>query len=118
MANPNIVNVTTIYGGTSVLAVGTTAANVVQNPAGSNQLYKVNHIMVTSACNITLSVTLEINRSGANTAIAKSINLPPSTTLILLGKDTATYLIEDSSLQISTTAAGQVTAVCSYEQIS
>ena len=42
MANPNIVNVTSIYGKTSVQAVGTGAADIVTNSASSGYVVKIN----------------------------------------------------------------------------
>ena len=42
MANPNIVNVTSIYGKTSVQAVGTGAADIVANSASSGYVVKIN----------------------------------------------------------------------------
>ena len=118
MANPNIVNVATIYGNTSVLAVGATAANVVQNPASSNTLYKINSLQVTNSNTGVVTLTHELNQAGTNTAIGRSISIPPGATIVLIGKDTGIYLLENWSIQLTASAATSITAVCSYEQIS
>ena len=118
MANPNIVNVTAIYGNTVVQSVGTTMATVVQNSAASGQIYKVNTLSVTNANTVATSVTLELNQAGTNTAIAKTINVPPSSMIVLLAKDTGIYLLENNSLQLSAGIAGSITAICSFEQLS
>lgn len=118
MANPNIVNVSTIYGNTGSLAVGTSYANVVQNPSSSNTLYKVNSLILTNACTATIYVSLQLNQAGTNTSITANVGAPPNASLVLLGKDTQIYLLENNSLQINASSASYVTAVCSWEQIS
>ena len=120
MANPNIVNVTTIYGNTSVLSLSTTAANVVQNPSSSNTVYKINTLMI-SNINTTPSavgVTVEYNNAGTNTYIARSISVPANSSLTIIGKDTPVYLLENTSLQITAAVNTSLSAICSYEQIS
>lgn len=118
MANPNIVNVTTIYGNTAALVVGTALANIVANPASSGQIIKINNCIVTNANTSTITVTLEYNKAGTNTAIAKAVNVPSAASLVLLGKDTGIYLLENESIQLSASATNSITAVSSFEQIS
>lgn len=118
MANPNIVNVTTIYGNTGVLSVNTAYANVVQNPSSSASLYKINSLVVTNACTAALAMTLQLNQAGTNTTLASNISIPTSASVVILGKDTQLYLLENNSLQINAAANGYITAVCSWEQIS
>jgi dTDP-4-amino-4,6-dideoxygalactose transaminase len=118
MANPNIVNVTTIYGNTAVTSIGTTYSNAVANPTSSGSLYKVNTLIVTNSCTAALSVTLQLNNAGTNTTIASSISIPSTSAVALLGKDTQIYLLENNSLQINASSASYLTAICSWEQIS
>ena len=118
MANPNIVNVATIYGNTGTLAVTGTQTNVVANPASSSTLYKVNQLILSNSCTSPLGVTLQINQAGTNTTIAANVAVPASSMLVVLGKDTQTYLLENNSLQINATATGYITAIASWEQIS
>jgi hypothetical protein len=117
MANPNIINVSTIYGNTATLAVTTAQVNVVANPASSAAIYKVNQLIVTNACTTTLGVTLQINSGGSATTIGSNVAVPPSSMLVILGKDTQTYLLENTSLQMNTSAVGYITAICSWEQV-
>jgi len=118
MANPNIVGVTTIYGNTGVLAVGTSYANVVQNPAASGAVYKLNSLTLTNACTAAISATVQFNNAGANTTYAANVGIPTTAVLVIMGKDTPLYLLENQSIQISATVAGSVTAVASWEQLS
>jgi hypothetical protein len=46
MANPNIVNVTSILGKTAVLAVTTTPTDIVSNASDSDTVVKINYISV------------------------------------------------------------------------
>ena len=118
MANPNIVNVTTIYGNTGVLAVTTAYANVVQNPSSSGTLYKINNLIVTNACTAAIAVNLQINQAGTNNFVAANVSIPAAAVVVLLAKDSGLYLLEYSSLQINATSNGYITAVSSWEQIS
>jgi hypothetical protein len=118
MANPNVFNGTTLYGNVAGLAVGTSYANAVQNPASSGSLYKVKSLIVTNACNATLSVTLQLNQAGTNTNISANVGIPSAASVVLLAKDTEVYLLENNSLQINASAAGYITAVTSWDQIS
>jgi len=118
MANPNIVNVTTIYGNTATLAVSSTTTNVVSNPTSSGNIYKINLLTVANYSTNSYAVTAELNVAGANTNIVKNIVIPANSSLAIIGKDTAMYLLENSSIQLSTTQNSAFHAICSWEQIS
>ena len=120
MANPNIVNVSTIYGNTAVLAVTTVASNVVQNPSSSSSVYKLNALTI---CNVNATpaaaaITVELNQAGTNTALAKNVTVPANSSLVIIGKDSMMYLLENNSIQLTASGNGSLTAVASYEQIS
>lgn len=118
MANPNIVNVTTIYGNTATQVVSTTAANIVQNAASSNQVYKINSLSVSNINTVSSAVSLEINVAGSNTFIVRNVVVPANSMINIIGKDTSIYLLENSSLQLTAAANSVMQAVCSWEQIS
>ena len=66
MANPNIVNVTTIYGKTTGANLTTTgAATVLNNPSDSNIVLKVNTFNVSNytASAVNITVNFIFNRS-------------------------------------------------------
>jgi hypothetical protein len=118
MANPNIVNVTTIYGNTAALAVSSTTTNVVSNPTSSGSIYKINLLSISNYSTNNYSVTAELNIAGTNTNIVKNVVIPSNSSLAVIGKDTAIYLLENSSIQLSTTQNSAFHAICSWEQIS
>jgi hypothetical protein len=124
MANPNIVNVTDIRGKTSVVDLSTTNATlVVENPASSNKVFKINSLYVSNvdgsaAAEITVSLYSEDNIGGTATQLVSTVVVPADATLIVISKDTAIYLEEDKSIGATASAASDLKVVCSYEEIS
>jgi hypothetical protein len=127
MANPNIANVTTILGNTSTLLISTTAnpfaTALVNNPAASNKVYKINSIVVAnvdgaSAADITIQIFSQDDLGGTGTAIASTISVPADTTLIITDKTTSFYLLEDKSLGATASAANDLVVTCSWEEIN
>ena len=66
-----------------------------------------------------ITVTLR-NAAGSSTysTLASTIAVPNDATLVVISKDTAIYLEEDMSLYVLASAAGDLSATCSYEEIS
>ena len=119
MANPNIVNVTAIYGGTAFLDVTTTTTAILSNAAASGTVVKVNSLYVsnvdgTNACDINGTVY----DGSTDWNIASTISVPADTTLVLISKDTAIYLTEGQSIRLAASANSDLEAVISYEVIS
>jgi hypothetical protein len=124
MANPNIVNVTDIRGKTAVTNLTTTNATlVVENPASSNKVFKINSLIVSnvdgsSAADITISLYSEDNIGGTATQIVSTVSVPADASLVVISKDTSIYLEEDKSIGATASAANDLKVVCSYEEIS
>jgi len=124
MANPNIVNVTTIYGNTSTTALSSTSAtSIVSNAASSNTVYKINSIVVanvdgTAAADITINLYSQAALGGTATAIASTISVPADATLIVTDKTTSFYLLENRSIGAIAGAANDLVVTCSWEEIS
>ena len=123
MANPNIVSVASIYGKTVYdTDIAASAASLVVNAASSGKIYKINSLIIsnidgTNSADIT--VTLR-NAAGGTTysTITNTVAVPADATLIIVSKDTSIYLEEDMSLYVLASAAGDLSATCSYEEIS
>ena len=119
MANPNIVNVTNIIGHTDVQSVGTSATAIVTNTAGSNKVFKVNSLIVANIDGTNAAdITVDIFRSSVSYRIASTITVPADATLVVISKETAIYLEEGDSLRCLASAAGDLQAICSYEEIN
>jgi len=117
MAAPNIVNVATITGKTAVQAVGTSATAIVTNSAASGKVFKVNALYVSNVDGTAAAdITVDLFRSSTAYAIASTIQVPADATLDLMSK--AIYLEEGDVLRCTASAAGDLVAVCSYEEIS
>lgn len=117
MANPNIVNVTAIYGKTAVLAVTTTATAIVTNSAASNKIFKVNALYVSNVDGTNnAEITVDVFRSSTAYRIASTIVVPADATLDVISNPI--YLEEGDSLRLTANANSDLEAVCSYEDIS
>lgn len=120
MANPNIVNVADIYGRVVGQAVGLTATAIVTNASASGKIFKINSLLIsnidgTNAAEITAYVR---DNNTTNYHLAKSVTVPAKATLVLISKDTSIYLEENDAIWLQASAAGDLEAVLSYEEIS
>jgi hypothetical protein len=121
MAAPNIVNVSQITANTNLANVTTSLQNVVTNDASSGKVYKVNNVQLANYGDAIVTANVIFNRSSASPAsyyIAGSISVPPTSTLVVVAKDTSFYMEEGDILQMSTSANSSVHGVVSYEVIS
>jgi DNA/RNA endonuclease YhcR with UshA esterase domain len=127
MANPNIVNVTTIYGNTSSYLISSTAdpfaTALVNNPASSGKIFKINSIVVanvdgSAAADVTIKIFSQDDLGGTGTAIASTISVPADASLIVTDKSTAFYLLEDKSIGATASAANDLVVTCSWEEIN
>lgn len=120
MANPNIVNVTSIYGKTVGAAVTTTVAALVSNGAASGKILKINTLTIANIDGSnSADITVAVFKNQANSyELAHTIAVPADATLVVISKDTAIYLEENDSLRVTASANTRLEAVCSYEEIS
>ena len=131
MANPNITNVTAIYGNTTYLTPSvTTAVVLLPNPASSGKVFKINQIVAanvdgTNAVNATVSIytngaVAQGSAPSGGTAypIASTISVPANASLIVADKTTAIYLQEGTSISVTSGTANKLTFSISYEDIS
>ena len=124
MASPNIVGITTLIGiTTSVLLSDTSATTIISNPASSNQVYKVNTIMIanvdgSSAADITVAIHPQDDGGGTGVNIANTISVAADSTLILIDKASSLYLEEDRSIVATASAGNDLSIHISYESIS
>ena len=124
MANPNIVNVTSILGETTYAALTTTLTTVLlANAASSGKVYKVNSIMVanvdgTNAADVTVDINTEAGGGGTSYALASTISVPADATLNLIDKNSSFYLMEDKSILGGASANSDLEIIISYEIIN
>jgi hypothetical protein len=130
MANPNIVNVTAIYGVTTYYApTGTTAVVLLANAAASGKVYKINQIVVANTTASAANATVSIYTNGAvaqgsapsgGTAypVLSAVSVPGNASLLAVDKTTSIYLQEGTSITITSGTANSLTFSISYEDIS
>jgi len=131
MANPNIVNVSAIYGTTTYLTPsGTTAVVLLPNGASSGTVMKINQIVAsnvdgTNAVNTTVSLysngaVAQGSAPSGGTAypIVSTVSVPANASLIVVDKTTAIYLMEGQSITVTSGTASKITYSISYELIS
>lgn len=127
MANPNIVNVSAIYGNTSSFLISSTAnpfaTALISNPASSGKIFKINSIVVanvdgTSAADITINLFSAAALGGTGTALASTVSVPADSTLIITDKSTGFYLLENKSIGATASAANDLVVTCSWEELN
>jgi hypothetical protein len=116
MANPNIVNVSAIYGTTYVQAVGNSSVAIVSS-VPSNTVVKLDALYVgnidTSA---SYKITVDLYRSSTAYNMLYQVSIPAGAGLDVLSK--SIYLQEGDALRLAADTAGKLQAVASGEVIS
>ena len=131
MANPNIVNVTTINGVTTYYTPsGTTAVVLLANAASSGLVYKINQIICanvngSSAVNATVSIytngaVAQGSAPSGGTAypVISTVSVPANASLVAVDKTTAIYLMEGTSISVTSGTGSGITYSVSYESIA
>lgn len=123
MANPNIVNVTSIFGNTSYLIPATTAATTwtALTPA-TGTVNKVNNIVAANVTGSAVPVTVSVNSAagGGGTAyrIAYQISVPANASLIIADKTTSFYVGEGQSVVVTVGTSNAIELTASYEALT
>ena len=127
MAAPNIVAVTTIRGKSNVANLTTTSSSVIVNPVNSNQVFKLNTIIVSNVDGTNSgNVTVELFKFGAqNTStgtgnavysLANVVTVPAKSSLDIMSK--SLYLEEGDHLKAKADANNRLHLITSFEEIS
>ena len=131
MANPNLLAATTASGTTTYLTPSaTTAVVLLPNAAASGTVFKINQIVAANVNGSTaVNTTVSVYTNGAvaqgsapsgGTAypIVSTVSVPASASLIVADKTTAIYLMEGTSITVTSGTASGITYTISYEVIS
>jgi len=118
MANPNIVNVTSITGEVDQFELTTTLSTALVT-AAADKVYKINSINVANVDGTNdAAVTIGIIKSGGSQInIASTITVPADATLVVVDKNNGFYLEEGDAIVGGASANGDLTATISYEVI-
>ena len=118
MANPNLVNVTSIYAN-SVNGALTTTLTTDLLTCATDKIIKINSIVIanidgTSAADVTMGI---IKSGGSVVLFASTISIPADATLVLIDKNSSIYLEEGDVLEGGASATGDLTYTISYEEL-
>ena len=117
MANPNIVNVSSILGKTDTFALTTANANLVT--ATANTVFKINSILVTNIDGTNAAdVTVSYNDLTNTRSLASTISVPADATLSVIDKTNSFYLEENEVITGLASANSDLVCLISYEIIS
>jgi len=134
MANPNIVNVSSIYGNTAYVIPSTTGATTSWTYNGTttltgltpatNTVNKIDSIVVSNTTSSAANCTVAIGNNatfGSATVVsylAYQISVPPNASVIISDKTTAFYVTENQSVAVISGTASALTYTASFEAIS
>ena len=122
MANPNLVNVTTIKGkieGHKLTTDAISDSGSAVITCSADKLLKINSIIVanvdgSSSVNIDVAVHLD---GDDRFYLAKTVAVPADSTLVVIGKDSPIYLEENDQLEARADVASDAEMVVSYEEL-
>jgi len=112
MANPNIVNVGRIFANNAGFNLRNTVETVVlNNPASSSKVQKINAISVANANSanavlVTVKTHSQDDAGGTDYLVVKSAVIPVGGSLIVVSKDNSLYLKEDQSVSVTSGSGG------------
>ncbi len=129
MANPNIVNVTTILGVTTYLTPsGTSAVSLLNNTASSGKVFKIESLVASnntgSAATTTVSyysnATVQGSAPAGGTAypICTTVSVPANASLVVIEKTNGIYLMENACISVTSGTGSAISYTVSYEDIS
>ena len=123
MANPNILNVASIYAATSYLIPSTTSATTwtALTPA-SGTVNKIGNIVAANVTASVVAVTVAVNSAaagaGTNYRLIYQVPVPVNAAIVIADKSTAFYLGEAQSIVVTVGTASAIELTASYEAIT
>lgn len=133
MANPNIVNVTSIYGNTAYVLPSTTGATTSWTYNGATSLTgltpatgtvnRITSIVVSNVTATAANATVQVSNnatfgSGTAYSIAYQISVPANASLIVTDKTTSFYITENQSVGVTSGTGSALVYVATFEAIS
>ena len=121
MAAPNIVNVTSIYGQSNTVPSITNSGSDIILTCATDKVLKVNSLIIanidgTNNCDV--DAWFDKGGAGAQTGyFAHTISVPADSTLVVISKDTAVYMEETDEIHLLASAAGDLSAIISWEEL-
>ena len=123
MANPNMVNVSSILGATTYLVPTTTTATTwTALTPSAGTVNKIDTMMATNVTATAATITVSINSaiSGGGTAyrLTYQTSVPGNSSLMVVDKTTMIYVGEAQSIVVTSGTTNAIEMVAAYEAIS
>lgn len=123
MANPNMVNVSSILGATTYLVPTTTTATTwTALTPSAGTINKIDTMMATNVTATAATITVSINSAtgGAGTAyrLTYQTSVPGNSSLVIVDKSTMIYVGEAQSIVVTSGTTNAIEMVATYEAIS
>ena len=133
MANPNIVNVTSIYGNSAYVIPSNTSVSVAWTYNGStsltgltpsaNTVNRVTSIVVANVTSSAATCTVAISNnatyaSGTPYYIAYQVSVPPNASVIVTDKTTSFYVTENQSVGVISGTSSALNYTATFEAIT
>jgi len=123
MANPNMVNVSSILGATTYLVPTTTTATTwAALTPSAGTINKIDTMMATNVTATAATITVSINSAtgGAGTAyrLTYQTSVPGNSSLVVVDKSTMIYVGEAQSIVVTSGTTNAIEMVATYEAIS
>jgi len=123
MANPNLINSSSIFGNTNYLIPSTTGATTwtALTPAAGT-VNKINNIVAANVTGSVATVTVAINSAaagaGTNYRLVYQVPVPVNASIVVADKSTAFYLGEAQSIVVTVGTGSAIELTASYEAIT
>jgi len=123
MANPNMVNVSSILGVTTYLVPTTTTATTwTALTPSAGTINKIDTMMATNVTATAATITVSINSAtgGGGTAyrLTYQTSVPGNSSLVVVDKSTMIYVGEAQSIVVTSGTTNAIEMVATYEAIS
>lgn len=123
MANPNMVNVSSILGATTYLVPTTTTATTwTALTPSAGTINKIDTMTATNVTATAATITVSINSAtgGAGTAyrLTYQTSVPGNSSLVVVDKSTMIYVGEAQSIVVTSGTTNAIEMVATYEAIS
>jgi hypothetical protein len=124
MANPNLLSTATVsqLATTQLMALTTAQVAVFSNANSSGQLWKVDELVVANKTTGAVSATVQVYSAAAlgGTAynLINALSIPANSSLAVINKQSAQFLLENQSIGASAGAASSIDLTASAEIIS
>jgi hypothetical protein len=123
MTAPNLVNPGSIVGKTTYLTLAdTNETALLTNSADSSKAMRITNLMAvnvdgTSSVDVTTKIYNDAV-AGTGYPIASTINVPADSAIVILSRDNHIWLEEDRRITVEASASGDLSFICSYEEVS